>query len=252
MFTPDQQQRWRARLATTNPVDALTRLIWACLAKDILPVFRLGEPHVDIPTVAAPLAHFLCDAVVDKLARTCPKHAARGTPTLIRTRPKQTLRLVGHACTWTMDRLREDLIAYPADALEARVNRTWAAGHIVLPNLRPGSQSWLGINYSLWVVEVHDLIQDDLRETFPGSQWRDTPFKQRREILHGLPGTKDDPPFSAEVLDTAARCDFRWEATRVLTAAVVDLAETSVPRVVGRTRPLARALADADRRAGRQ
>jgi hypothetical protein len=65
-LTPEQQARWRARLERDD-LDArelrlyhdeqVTRLLWACLSKHILPNFRFtGEPEVNIPELGYPLA----------------------------------------------------------------------------------------------------------------------------------------------------------------------------------------------------
>jgi hypothetical protein len=265
-LTPDQQKRWHARLKKGDPEDTVVRLLWACLAQDILPSFHFAdEPEVDVPAVAAQLAYRLCDAVVATLKRWYPVHAARGTPRLIRTRANAALKLVGHACAWTTDRLYEDLVARPSDPLEARVRRLWTSGPIELPRLRPGSRpAWLGVSYTRKVVVVYDCIRDCLRETFPSSRWSHQPDPRgrrhpsfprsatdRRKILGELPCLKPFA-FSATVLDVAADQGMRGEATYVLTAAVVGLAPTTVPRVVRRARPLATVLDAADRQAGRQ
>jgi hypothetical protein len=164
----------------------------------------------------------------------------------------------------TTDRLHKDLCDYPKATLPERVRRL-ITGAPRLPNLPPGSRpAWLGLSYTRWVVVVYDCIRDCLRETFPGSRWSHLPDPRgrrhpsiprsatdRRKILGELPFLKPFA-FSAAVLDVAADQGMRGEATYVLTAAVVGLAPTTVPRVVRRARPLAAALDAADRQAGRK
>jgi hypothetical protein len=276
-FTPDQQQRWHARLATAkDPEHVVIRLIAAALAEDIFRAFRFaGEPEFDRVTEATYFAGYLSAAVVNTLGRRSPEKAARGTAVLLRTRSKEALWLAGRACAWTTDRLLEDLRAGREGPLHKRVLRVLLTGPPRLPPLQPGSRpAWLGVSYPLWVVAVHDDIRDDLRAIFPtpkgrarrrrgrstaaGAEtrraagptaWHDTPAKTRQKILGKQLGAGE---FSADVLDTAGNCELRSAAVHVLTGAVVGLAEETVRRLVRRTRPLAEALDDADRRAGRQ
>jgi hypothetical protein len=242
----------------------VTRLLWACLSRDILPAFRFpGDPPVE-PKLAYALAADLGAAVVAKLAAHYPKHADR---TRIRTKADVALNLIGQACAWTTDRLLEDVRAdHPPDedTLPHRVDRLLTKSPPLL-NLPPGSRpAWLGVSYTLWVVVVNDRIRDCLREIFPGSQWSrrpdprgrrkpstPRPATERRGILGGLPCFKPFV-FSAAVLDDAADQGIRGDATYVLTAAVVGLAKTTVPGVVRRARSLAAALDAADLRARRQ
>jgi hypothetical protein len=253
-LTAEQLARWRAQLEKRDPVEALVRLIWSTLAQDILPAFRFGDDAVDMPAVAGLLAYPLGDAVVARLEDDYPDRAARGPAALIRAKKVATLKRVGHASAWTTDRLHEDLIASPVAPLESRVRRLVAAG-IELPRLPGGRRpAWLGLHYTLEVVVIHDRFVHGLPTLFT-LPWPQVSFEDRFTVLQRETDREfPDPrtsPFSEDVLTDAANYDSLREATYVLTAAVMGLAETTVPRLVRQARPLAVALDEADRAAGR-